>query len=836
MIIGLNNIPQNVSRLSQLAHFGLSADTAVTETMPYQFSTVLEASSTSEIMYQTMEGTMTPDTIIRMLMDQAMKEGIQFRDLAQELTDCIRRMSMTPQPIQSILSMFTGKHIKLVALRLSDISCAYPEELRTRIAAVFGKNTPPVVVDALTEILLPQLIALRWIKPTNPVTRVFSRLPGTPTLSNLIDTMYAYQLKQLLVDTMAVDFSGIINGSSSDLKLGEGKDVTNVTMNFVFHAIQRRYGAFFQNRRFATDPTKAVMSTLAVLARVWDPRPRTDDPLLSDSIVKSGQLVEFSSNLTMYLLLQELRTQKSDTVLSVSDIVCSFSPAEMASTIIPRFHEALTSLSPYRFTLISDSVAHLSIQSVYNDRRSPTHVYVMEHVDSSDSLDVIRSIRVDNTSPLRFIQRHTYLSDKMRSILNPVTTFFSLKDLISAEKTTLEMISPLDRMGSEGTVMRLVMLSHRERFADFGLGMPSEAQMLQALRGADVNAMFAPTDVMFTNAATSEETTRDESFVSSLVVRLMNEAVRDYFFKIMYLATASAGSTEINTVSDDSGLMGEFFNSTTSETGPQYIPPTLILSWATTVNTLIPISDSPIHGSYLKTLEPLELIAYVGDRANVTSLAAKDLPFDKFERSLHQWDWKERTARLNYQNVFSTTIHNTKVNVTVDSARLYSVHESIKDVFLLQNKMASAVASLWLDTFFAHVDELERLKQEATDPSEVDMYAHRVRSFGRSIVMIILSIGKTSAGEQVVDYIRRQVYEQLRGKQKVDSYNQLLLGAQRARLYLWTGVAILEATQLISGARLKQLEQWIQTQNLASDVVSELAFMENRMALMSTPQ
>lgn len=839
MLIKVRKIDSENPMLTQKGRLSHDADAVVLRTRPTIMSTSIKASATSEIMYETLTGTMSPDTIIMFVMDECVRTGQSFPELVIELLGALELASLRPEMMTGLVQKFTGPNLKLTNIRLQDVTTCYAHKFRAFIKATFPTVTNPILIDAMTEIHMPGFKALGWVRPTSSIARSFTRLKQNPDVNDMINMIYAHRLRSVLVDVMSVNLQNLI-GTSSDLVLQEGRNNTNVTAAYVGTAIQRRYAEAFQQARYVPEPVKMVASVFALLCEYWTPYNRPDNPWTVERVAKNQQLVDMLSNQTLFMIAEEIKAGKSSAI-QPSSLKISYSVDEMTSTILPRFYEALVSISPYKLMSIGDAVSHFALSAVTDDRKRPVALYLTEHYDFTTSMDGIRLIKYDQKSTLRLISRHTLLSEKLKAILTPMQSTFSIDRLIQSELATWAMRPQHEIFNDKvGVELKLIVLAVRERFAERGLELPSDAELLAATVKA-AGAGGTPTvieaivegpdsdgDELQVQADAGRTDFGTPVALAALRNSMIDEAVRDLYFTLAELATVRSGSTEI-------GLMTTGKEEDVEKAALSPSTTRLVLRWLNSSDTAYPVSKSAIHGGLVRSEEPLEVIAYLLPFSNVATLKAKDLPFHDYPHALHQWKWQIRSKEVEYSTTYKTQIDGTQIAVELTHKDIFELSgDTTTELRLLVNKMAQATVTTWFDLYSSQRAALQSLSAAAKgDKNLADLFQFRADGYSAAMIRMLLNLGRTTVGQALWDRVQVQMYEQLRGLGKIDGYNELKVGVQEAKLYLWVGFVLLHATMIVDDKRLAKIETWTKTDSASRIALMELATARQRDELTS---
>lgn len=798
----LKDLSKAARGITQAAHVGATKKISVgNQNMPMMFATTYMASMSGVVMERLGTGAMSPSTHTRVIAQDARAKGRRVSERAVEYIESIGMLAYDSQIIANTLIPVLGSSSKgRTAEEKQAINRIEPIPV-SFLASYFDKASSGVFTDPLIRTLLVDLIA-HMLSPLglllNDGSSVFALEPqkAFPNFNDLVDQVACADLRRVLTAIAGVNLSAI--KSTADAK----RSISAHTL--AMHIRSALTEAYDLSKKTYAGET-VVASVLTTVARSLDTScPKASQP--SERIMKSDLVSSLRGNLAIFLAIQDLYKNHAGYV------GVHYNDEEMTSQIIPHFIQAMSDDSPYVKRMVDDVVSFYGKKSAVDRWQEPIHAALFEAYDAMTSTTAFTPVRQMPKRPGRYLVADTNVTAKLNSVLKPVQTLMNTAKIVHSRVASLDVLAKERTTRGGGLTMLLGMPSVIVRELEVGL---KANEMLDAIVTGNVDAALVDKIMTARSAETRREgqILENNSALSAELIKAQLEALAyDYYALVMHIAVARGSANASVAVVP---VLEEKEGKTVSGTKNP-----LAIMWDVRTTLVHPLGESAIINGRVVTAEPMETIAYCEDFDPRAVVAPKSIDISGFRRDLHIWDWEARSVHLPFSVNYTTRIFNTPFTVLVEDEQLLSLGASRKNLYYFRPLEAAAVVRMWNDWFAEDRAVIAQTIKTSKNPDLVLALQGRELRNALSICNMLINIGRTGVGPNIVETINNSLADQMWDKGMADYTAELTVGLQKVKLDIWAGLITMALLGVLDFATVKALNDYISTSNVLEVLVA----------------
>lgn len=769
----LNAAMEALTQTGRLSHPGL-AGAAVARSAPHGFTRTNMASQGGHAYFEMGTSKMDPIGHARVLLQYAHETGTPFVEVKTEYLSLFLKVGASPEAFRKIIAALVGSVDR--ALPTNRIPRITPTQLFEAVKKVMGElgQYPEIFVRLFSDFVGHMLSSLGWMTPDASYVFCLTRYSLFPTYDGTIELVEAKDLVRVFQTLASADLTVV-------KALQEAK--TAIMPALVAQHIANAVLTAYDLSRGAYDSQSIVTSVLTLLLRSWDiETPREIAP--RERVTASAHFSELKANLAVFLMAQEmaLRPDVEPGVL--------YGDEEMVSTIIPIFVAALNELSPYKPRILSDVAGVYAKRSSRDHTRQPGRIILSEAWDFAPAVGAFTTVRATRDGEGRYLPEAVAISTALESSMKPLQRVLSVQGIVDSSVETFEMAPASTRVPKEGAQIRLAFPSLVAR--EIELGLPLGA-LQESLTTGKVPEAVSEGVIKMTN-------TEYQSLVA------------DYYALIAHVALAKTTGVAISAYKSD----------ITGRTVP-------FLIWTINTDLIKPIGSSAILNGVVQTVEPLEALAYVPDFNATGSLSSPAPDLDAYRKSVHIWSWHKMSQPLKLAAVYGTTVGGVTYEAAVDEHELLGVGMRRPNVRFFTPVVAAAVARMWLNMMDFELQYIDSMIASSQDSLVIDAFKGRRVATALDLFNAILSVGAVGAGARAASMITSRLAVAMYNQGKVDESTELMVGIQRHKINVWSGLVTMQLLGLMSGDDIVELMTRLRKADVMSLVIG-MATIDERGA------
>lgn len=788
----LREIHKAVPRLTQANLLRVAVGEALgvpVATKPSTFNDIHMSSHEGEFFYELGKGVVDGRLIARVLLHYASASAAvtDFGALVDEFLMFHHAVSSNATIWRNVVSFVVGQsndraqkpdnmgRMPAEAIRERLVLEIQAQQVATRHMELFGAVEADYVISMLSQVGL--------VVPGTPLVYRVSRLVPFPDYHAYVDAVRAAVLVRVL-DALATADLGLVKSQMQKKVAISPSFIANELASSAMRASDRGRGTYN-----ATDVTDAVF---AALGTVWDPT--TPEALVVPTSVQTAEgFARLLNNITMFAAYQKRVAEVGPFTLGKYDIYT------LTREVIPLFVEAVTRISPYSARTLAEAVGHIGVQSVAEYDAAKSHMALYESWNFSRSGTAFVPVRNSRTGFGRFLMEETSVSDALSSALGPIADTFSVAGFVERHLSALSSAVPgAYDVKADGTQVLLALPSVSA--VPTPLGVTTSA-LLAALRKPGV---FAPDESQLVGKHIVSDSDGMGSDTIRAAVRRGEALLHSYYVTLLAVAVERGGIVSVGAVRVQNPA-GEN---------------NVALFWETTTESKTPFGPSAVLGSRVMTAEPLERIAYAADVTPTLTITPPALPLRDHERSLHVWNWHDISEKLEYNDVFTTTVANKKLSVPLTEVDILSLGYHRDRLRFMIPASARAIAEMWVSWFTTTEATLQAMKLKTQDSAALAALDGRLLSSGVLLVQRLRAIGRSPVGTTMARVINSSLAQQLRAQGYIDAMKGLYVVPHQIRIEVFSGLILLQLLGILTDTEATEVSNAIAASNALTTVMT----------------